>query len=71
MINFIRCNLIPIKTPEGIVNIDKLIPEFVKNNKRSRTAKINFKKNEVGEITLIGFKAYYKAIVIKTMVLVK
>lgn len=47
----IRFNLIQTKKPvRFFVNIDKMILKFIKNSKRSRIAKTNFKKkNKVGE----------------------
>ena len=43
------------------------ILRFVWNNKRSKKSQRNFEKEEVGVITLPGFKLYYKAKVIKTL----
>lgn len=56
LIKFIIRFTIPIKISG--VNIDKLILKFINNSKISRIAKTNFKKNKVGKITLIDFKAY-------------
>ena len=43
------------------------ILRLVGNNKRSKKSQRNFEKEEVGVITLPGFKLYYKAKVIKTL----
>ena len=47
---------------------DKLIPNFIRKSKRPRIAKTILKKeNEVGGISLLGFKTQDKATVIKLM----
>lgn len=45
----------------------ELILEFIYRGKRFRTASALFKKDKIGELTLLNFMTYYKAIVIKTV----
>ena len=50
------------------VETDRLILEFTRNCKVSRTLKtISKKKNKVEELTIPSFKTYYKATIIKTV----
>ena len=55
---FIYCNLIyRFKTPQTLVDTDKLIPKFMWRNKRPRIAETILKEeNEVGGISLLSFK---------------
>ena len=55
---FIDYNLIyRFKTPQTLVDTDKLIPKFMWRNKRPRIAETILKKeNEVGGISLLSFK---------------
>ena len=63
-----RFNTISIKIPASyFVDINKPILKLIWRDKRPRRAYTILKKNKVRRLTLLDFKIYYKAIVIKTV----
>lgn len=66
-----RFNSIPIKIPaNNFVDTDKLILKFIWKGRRPRIAKTVLKeKNEVKGLMLLDFRIHYKAIEIKTLLL--
>ena len=63
-----RPNAIPIKiTMVLFIGIEKTVLKFIQSQKRLIVKEILIKRNKAGDITVLDFKLYYKAIAIKTV----
>ena len=56
-----------VKFSRNFTELDKILLKFTQNHKRARVSEVVLgKKNKVGSITLLGFRQYHKATIIKT-----
>ena len=66
-----RLNTIPIKILQLILYNRQTYSKFMQRTKSPRKIKSTTLKNKVGGLTLFDYKTYYKATVIKSVILVR